>query len=107
MTNGAPGRRGAPTVAPLVVEAKLVLFSRRFCAILDVIMRTTLDIDDSLMEALMARHPGASKRVAVETAIREYLAQEAIERLRALKGKVDIKDLSADLRRDRRFETTS
>ena len=73
-----------------------------FYGILDAIMRTTLDVDDALMEALMARHPGASKRQAVETAIREYLANDSVQRLRALKGKVDIKDLSAELRRDRR-----
>jgi Arc/MetJ family transcription regulator len=66
-------------------------------------MRTTLDIDDALMEALLARHPGASKRQAVEAAIREHLAHDSVQRLRALKGKVDIKDLSAELRRDRRL----
>ena len=74
-----------------------------FCDILYAIIRTTLDIDDALMEALLARHPGASKRQAVEAAIREYLAHDSVQRLRALKGNVDIKDLSGELRRDRRL----
>lgn len=64
-------------------------------------MRTTLDLDDVLMEALMARHPGASKRQAVETAIRGYLERDAISRVLALKGAVDVEDLSEELRRDR------
>ena len=70
-------------------------------------MRTTLEIDDDLMDALMARHPGASKRRAVEGAIRAYLEHDAVERLRVLKGKLQIEDLSAQLRRDRRSEGTS
>jgi Arc/MetJ family transcription regulator len=64
-------------------------------------MRTTLDLDDSLMDALLARHPGASKREAVENAVRAYLALDSIERIRALRGKLEIEDLSAELRRNR------
>ena len=64
-------------------------------------MRTTLDLDDALMEALLARHPGASKREAVENALRAYLALDAVDRIRALRGKLEIEDLSAELRRDR------
>ena len=64
-------------------------------------MRTTLDIDDLLMEALLSRHPGASKREAVEAAIRGYLERDAISRVLALKGTVDLEDLSEELRRDR------
>lgn len=62
-------------------------------------MRTTLDIDDALMEALLARHPGVSKRRAVEAAIREYLKHDTVARIRALAGKLDIEDVSAELRR--------
>ena len=65
-------------------------------------MRTTLDLSDALMDALLARHPGASKREAVETAIRAYLAADASERIRALRGRLAVEDLSAELRRDRR-----
>jgi hypothetical protein len=64
-------------------------------------VRTTLELDDVLMEALMARHPGASKRQAVETAIRGYLERDAIGRVLALKGAVDVEDVSEELRRDR------
>lgn len=53
------------------------------------------------MDALLARHPGASKREAVEQAIRAYLAADAADRLRALRGRIEIADLSAELRRDR------
>jgi len=61
-------------------------------------MRTTLDIDDELLHALLARHPGATKREAVERAIAEYLAKDAAARTKALRGRVRIEDVSADLR---------
>jgi Arc/MetJ family transcription regulator len=66
-------------------------------------MRTTLDIDDELFAALLARHPGVSKKAAVERAIRGYLADDAVTRFRALRGNIEIEDVSAELRRiDRR-----
>jgi hypothetical protein len=66
-------------------------------------MRTTLDIEDHLLEALLARHPGVSKREAVERAIAGYLSKDAAARTMALRGAIDIEDFSADLRRaDRR-----
>lgn len=61
-------------------------------------MRTTLDIDDHLLEALLARHPGVSKREAVERAIAEYLSKDAAARTMALRGSLEIEDVSADLR---------
>jgi Arc/MetJ family transcription regulator len=64
-------------------------------------MRTTLDLDDALFAALMERHPGATKTHAVEYAIREYLARDAVDRLRALRGALEIDDLSRELRRER------
>ncbi len=45
-------------------------------------MRTTLDIDDLLLEALMARSPGLSKTKAIE----QYVKTDAYERVRALRG---------------------
>jgi hypothetical protein len=66
-------------------------------------MRTTLDIDDDLLRALLARHPGVTKREAVERAISEYLSKDAAARTKALRGRVRIEDVSAELRsRDRR-----
>jgi hypothetical protein len=62
-------------------------------------MRTTLDLDDELMRALLERHPGSSKTQAVEHAIHEYLAADAYARIRALRGKLDIEDVSIELRR--------
>lgn len=61
-------------------------------------MRTTLDIDDDLLRALLARHPGVTKREAVERAISEYLAKDAAARTKALRGRVRIEDVSAELR---------
>ena len=64
-------------------------------------MRTTLELDDALMDALLARNPGATKREAVETAIRTYLAADAVERVKALRGRIALEDISSELRRDR------
>jgi hypothetical protein len=51
---------------------------------------------------LMARHPSASKRTAVERAIRDYLSRDAAERVRTLAGSFPIEDVAAELRaRDR------
>ncbi len=49
-------------------------------------MRTTLDIDDRLLDALMARSPGLSKTKAIERAIDQYVKTDAYERVRALRG---------------------
>lgn len=62
-------------------------------------MRTTLDIDDELMRSLLERHPGASKRGAVEHAIREYLNNDAVARFRALMGNVEVEDIYLEMRR--------
>ncbi len=61
-------------------------------------MRTTLDIDDDLLRTLLARHPGTSKREAVERAIAEYLSKDAAGRTRALAGRLEIEDASTALR---------
>jgi hypothetical protein len=53
------------------------------------------------MDALLARNPGATKREAVERAIRGYLAADATDRIRALRGRIEVEDLSRELRRDR------
>jgi Arc/MetJ family transcription regulator len=62
-------------------------------------MRTTLDIDDELMGALLARYPGTSKTEAVERAIREYLSMDAAARAMSLAGRLDIEDVSEKSRR--------
>lgn len=67
-------------------------------------MRMTLDVDDRLMESLMARHPGESKTKAVEMAIQDHLRRRAVDWLLAMRGKLDIEDVSAEMRAiDRRI----
>jgi len=63
-------------------------------------MRTTLDIDDLLLEALMARSPGMSKTKAIERAIDHFVKTDAYERVRELRGVFpDIADRNEELRR--------
>lgn len=62
-------------------------------------MRTTLDIDDALMDALLSRVPGVNKTEAIEHALRAFLADDATSRLRMLAGTLEIDDVSQDLRR--------
>jgi hypothetical protein len=65
-------------------------------------MRTTLDLDDDLISALIDRHPELPKTEAIETAIRTYLEETAIDGLRRRAGSMQIEDLSPVLRqRDR------
>jgi Arc/MetJ family transcription regulator len=67
-------------------------------------MRTTLDIDDDLLAALLARYPGRSKTEAIEEGLRAHLAEDAVARLRRLAGTFEIEDVSGSLRaRDRRL----
>ena len=67
-------------------------------------MRTTLDIDEHLMEALMARHPGTSKTKAVEAAIADHVRRGAVDWLLENAGKIEIEDVSEEMRAiDRRI----
>jgi hypothetical protein len=61
-------------------------------------MRTTLDLDDRLMEALMNRYPGESKTKAVEAAIAEHLRRGAVDWLLENAGGIEIEDLSGGMR---------
>ncbi|MGH7722318.1 MAG: type II toxin-antitoxin system VapB family antitoxin [Candidatus Dormibacteria bacterium] len=66
-------------------------------------MRTTLDLDDALLAALIARSPGVSKTEAIQRAVRFYLTHDTVDQLRQLAGHLDVEDLSKRLRRaDRR-----
>jgi len=67
-------------------------------------MRTTLDLNDRLMESLLARHPGESKTKAVEVAIEDHLRRGAVDRLLQMRGKLEIEDVSKEMRAiDRRI----
>lgn len=61
-------------------------------------MRTTLDLDDRLMQALMARHPGETKTKAVEAAIEDHVRRGAVDWLLQNAGKIEIEDASGELR---------
>lgn len=61
-------------------------------------MRTTLELDDRLMESLMARHPSESKTKAVEAAIEDHLRRGAVDWLLANAGEIEIEDASKELR---------
>ena len=61
-------------------------------------MRTTLDLDDDLMEALMARHPEMTKTRAVETAIEDHVRRGAVDWLLENAGKIEIEDVSKEMR---------
>ena len=61
-------------------------------------MRTTLDIDEDLLDALMMRMPAASKTEAIETAISAFVGRDAVRRLTEMAGSVDVDDLSSTLR---------
>jgi hypothetical protein len=53
-------------------------------------MRTTINVSNDLINALIERTKARTKTQAIETAIREYLGKKAIEDLISLSGKIDI-----------------
>jgi hypothetical protein len=61
-------------------------------------MRTTLDLDDRLVESLVARNPGVPRTEAIQRALRAYLEADSVDRLLALAGTFDIEDVSGDMR---------
>lgn len=61
-------------------------------------VRTTLELSDALVAALMARLPGVSKTEAIQRAVRFYLAHDAIEQLRQVAGTLEIDDVFRSLR---------
>ena len=52
-------------------------------------MRTTLDIDDKLLEPVMKLTSASSKKAAIETALREFLRARRREELSRLIGQYD------------------
>jgi len=53
-------------------------------------MRTTINVKNELIDALIMRTKARTKTQAIETAIREYLGKKAVEDLISLSGKIDI-----------------
>ena len=64
-------------------------------------MRTTVNVSDELMNALLKRTKSRTKTQAIETAIREYLDRKAVEDLISLSGKIHI---DPDWRKDEEAE---
>lgn len=58
-------------------------------------MRANVTIDKDILDELLKETKAKSKVSAVKIAIRGYLKQKKIERIRAMKGKLDF-DLTAD-----------
>lgn len=53
-------------------------------------MRTTININDDLMEALLACTKAKTKTRAIELSIRDYLERRSIEDIISLSGKIKI-----------------
>ena len=53
-------------------------------------MRTSINIQDDLMNELLARSKAKTKTKAVELAIKDYLEKKSIEDLISLSGKINI-----------------
>lgn len=61
-------------------------------------MRTTLELDDDLINALASVYPDLSRTDAIETAIREHLRLTAVRQLRERAGTFHVEDVSGELR---------
>jgi Arc/MetJ family transcription regulator len=64
-------------------------FSESVCS-QENIMRTTINIQDDLMEALLVQTKAKTKTKAIELSIREYIEKKSIENIVALSGKINI-----------------
>lgn len=62
-------------------------------------MRTTLNIDAELLDALMGFSKAASKSDAVNQAIAEFVRRRKLERLKQLSGELRLDENWDDLRR--------
>jgi hypothetical protein len=66
-------------------------------------MRTTINIRDDLMEALLAHTKAKTKTKAIELSIREYIEKKSLEDLLSLSGKINI---DSDWQKDEEAELT-
>ena len=60
-------------------------------------MRATLNIPDKLLAEVQKAAKKSSKTEAIVTAMEEFVRRRKIEALLALKGKIDIEDLTKEL----------
>ena len=61
-------------------------------------MRTTLEIDEKLLDEVLTLTEEKSKGKAVSKALREYIRRKRIEELRAMLGTIDLVDNWYELR---------
>jgi len=61
-------------------------------------MRTTLNIEESLLSDVLLQTGKKNKSEAVRFALREYIKQTKIKQLLSLRGEVDIEDNWQELR---------
>ena len=55
-------------------------------------MRTTLDVDEKLMETMLKMTGEKSKSKAVNKALKDFIRRKSIDELRAMAGKIDLID---------------
>jgi hypothetical protein len=60
-------------------------------------MRATLNIPDELLSEVQKATGEKSKTKAVTTAMKEFIRQEKIKKLIALRGKIQIEDVTEEL----------
>ncbi len=62
-------------------------------------MRTTLELSNGLVKELMSVEKWASKTQAIETAIEDFVRRRRLDNLISAKGRLKVKDVSAELRK--------
>ena len=55
-------------------------------------MRTTLDVDEKLMDTMLKMTGEKSKSKAVNKALKDFIRRKSIDDLRAMAGKIDLID---------------
>ena len=61
-------------------------------------MRTTLNIDDELLEQVMQFTESSNRSEAVRIALKSYIRQQEIRQMQAMRGTIDIDDTWRELR---------
>ncbi len=62
-------------------------------------MRTTINIDEKLLEEVLCETGEKNKGKAVNTALADFIRRRRLEALRSLRGTIDIEDNLAELER--------
>jgi Arc/MetJ family transcription regulator len=70
----------------------------------DAMARTTVDIDEELLEKALAMSEARTKKGVIEESLREYVRHRAIERLRGMLGNFELDLTYEDLMRMREDE---